>query len=150
MSRQTYAAGIALIKRNELLVLHAYPDPGTGGEPWTIGYGHTGDVKKGHTITEHQADVLLKHDLERAERAVEELTAGVSLNDNEFAALVSFVFNCGRANLASSTLLIKLKANAPRAHVATEFLKWNHAAGKVLAGLTKRREEERQLFLRAP
>jgi lysozyme len=132
--RHTNQAGVELIKRNELLVLHAYPDPGTGGEPWTIGYGHTGDVKKGDKITAHQAEAVLQVDLDRAERAVEALTAGVALNENEFAALVSFVFNCGRANLEKSTLLRKLKAGAPRAEVAAEFAKWNHAAGRVLPG----------------
>lgn len=144
--RTTNQAGIDLIKRWEGLELDAYPDPGTGGDPWTIGYGHTGpEVKKGLSITAEEAEDLLKKDLAKFEAHVSRL-ATVELTDNEFAALVSFAYNCGPANLGASTLLKKLNAG-DYTGAALEFPRWNKAAGKVLAGLTKRREAEKQLFL---
>lgn len=141
---KTNAAGVALIKRWESLRLDAYLCP---AGVWTIGYGHTGDVQRGQRITEHQADVILAHDLEVFERGVEELTRGVTLNENEFSALVSFAFNVGLGALEKSTLLKLLRARALPFAVAAEFKKWVHANGKVLPGLEKRRASEAVLFL---
>lgn len=147
---KTNSAGVALIKWWESLRLNAYLCP--AGVP-TIGYGHTGDVKLGDKITEHQADAILEVDLDKFERGVERLTAGVELNSSEFSALVSFAFNLGLANLERSALLRKLKAGAPRAEVAAEFGKWTKARGPKtkqlveLPGLVKRRAAERDLFL---
>lgn len=147
------AEGLALIKRHEGLRLSAYLCP--AGVP-TIGYGHTGDVKLGMKITEHQADVILALDLERFEAGVSELLRGVEVNENEFAALVSFAFNVGLDNdkdgkaegLGDSSLLRKLRAG-DRKGAADEFLKWVNANGKPLPGLVKRRQDERALFLKA-
>ena len=97
------AHGIAMIKSHEALVLMAYPDPGTGGEPWTIGYGHTGNVRPGVAISEEQAEDLLQEDLMKFEAAVEELLP-VELSQSEFDALVSFAFNVGIYALKTSTL----------------------------------------------
>jgi lysozyme len=146
------AAGIELIKRHEGLRLAAYLCP---ANVWTIGYGHTGDVKPEHRITEHQADVLLAYDLARFESDVSLLTRGIELNENEFSALVSFAFNVGSdidddskaEGLGDSSLLRKLRAGHDRREVAAEFDKWVHAAGRVLPGLVKRRADERALFL---
>ncbi len=151
---KTNAAGIALIKAAESLRLKAYLCP---AGVWTIGYGHTGDVKRGDQITEHQADAILSVDLDRFERDVALLTQGITLNENEFSALVSFAFNVGSdidddtkaEGLGDSTLLRKLRAG-DRAGAAAEFLKWTHANGGVMPGLVKRRAAERALFLRAP
>ena len=90
---RTSPAGIELIKDFEGLRLEAYPDPGTGGDPWTIGYGHTGpEVKPGLIISIEQAGALLKEDLVKFEEAVERLIT-VGLNQHEFDALVSFTYN---------------------------------------------------------
>jgi lysozyme len=87
------AAGLTLIESFEGLSLTSYPDPGTGGEPFTIGYGHTGpDVHPGETITHTQATALLESDVAQAEHEVATLVE-VVLTPNEFAALVSFQFN---------------------------------------------------------
>jgi lysozyme len=137
--------GIALIKQFEGLELKAYPDPGTGGDPWTIGYGHTGpEVRKGLVINQAQADAYLRADLAKFERAVSQLVTR-PITDDMFSALVSFVYNLGPANLKASTLLKKLNAGDFQG-ASDEFPKWNKAAGKVLAGLTKRRRAEQALF----
>ncbi len=137
------AGGLALIKRFESFVGKAYLCP---AGVWTIGYGHTGDVKPGMTVTEHQGEAILDVDLDLFEGRVTELLKGIAVTENQFSALVSFAFNVGVAALAKSTLLKKLRANGPLV-AAPEFLKWNKAGGKVLAGLVKRREAERLLFL---
>lgn len=137
--------GLQFIKDHEGLRLEAYPDPATGGDPWTIGYGHTGDVKKGDKLTLHQAEVVLQLDVEKCEVEVERLCPGT--NENQFAALVSFVFNLGAKRLEESTLRKRFLRGDPPAEVAAEFLKWRLAAGKVNPGIVKRRAAERALFL---
>lgn len=139
---KTNQAGLDLIKRFEGLRLDAYLCP---AGRWTIGYGHTGDVKKGDEITEHQADAILELDLEHFEKHVSALAPDA--NENEFAALVSFAFNLGVAALARSSLLKKHLAGDKQG-AAAEFMKWKYAAGKVLPGLVKRRAAERELFLK--
>jgi lysozyme len=112
---------------------------------WTIGYGHTGsDVRSGLRITQAQAEDLLRKDLATAERIVTNAVK-VSLSDNEYAALVSFVFNTG--SLPGTTLLRMLNAG-DRAGAADQFLRWNKAGGSVVEGLTRRRKAERALFLK--
>lgn len=146
------AAGLRIIKEQEQLKLDAYICP--AGKP-TIGYGHTEGVELGMRISEHQADVVLQHDVEQAERAVLELTRGVELNENQFSALVSFVFNVGRWNFARSTMLRRLKAGDMDG-AASEFGRWVWADNpetpepgdkRQLPGLVKRRAAERALFL---
>ena len=138
-----------LIMEAEGLRLEAYLCP--AGVP-TIGYGHTGDVRIGDRITEHQAEVIFEYDLFRYERGVTKLAP--KLNANQFSALVSFAFNCGLEALAKSTLL--KEANAGRIlNAANEFGKWVHATTPkgekvVLPGLVKRRAAERALFLQVP
>ncbi|ECI2457664.1 lysozyme [Salmonella enterica subsp. enterica] len=144
---KTGSEGISLIKQFEGCRLNAYPDPATGGAPWTIGYGHTGnDVRPGMVWTQVQADSALISDLAQCERAISRLVK-VTLTQNQFDALVSFVFNVGSGNLQSSTLLRKLNSGDYRG-AADEFPRWNKADGKVMAGLTKRRAAERELFLK--
>lgn len=143
---KTGEPGVALIKSFEGLSLNAYPDPATGGEPVTIGYGHTGGVKMGQTITEAQADAYLRADLDRFEDAVSRLAPVTT--QNQFDALVSFTFNLGEGNLSSSTLLKKHNAG-DYAGAKAEFVRWNKANGKVMAGLTRRREAEADLYGKA-
>lgn len=139
----TGEAGLSIIRDCEGLRTTSYRCP--AGIP-TIGYGHTGpEVKDGQTITKEEADRLLRDDVKVAERAIKRLVK-VQLTQGQFDALVSFTFNLGAGNLQSSTLLKKLNAS-DYAGAAEQFLVWNKAAGKVLPGLVKRRERERQCFL---
>lgn len=141
MKYKTGKKGIELIKSFEGCRLAAYKCP---AGVLTIGYGHTSGVKSGQKITQAQAETLLKTDLAKYENAVNECVTAM-LNQNQFDALVSFAYNCGAGALKSSTLLKKLNAG-DYSGAAAEFVKWNKASGKVLAGLTKRRTAERALF----
>lgn len=145
MGRPIPQAAVNLVKQFEGCRLDAYPDVGTGAAPWTIGYGHTGLVNAGDSISSADAERLLGIDLAKAGASVESLLS-VAVNDNEFSALVSFCFNLGSGNLRSSTLLRKLNGR-DISGAADEFVKWDRAAGRVLAGLLARREAERTLFL---
>ena len=149
MTRSIPAQALELIKQFEGLRLYAYPDPATGDAPWTIGYGHTGkDIKKGLYITSIQADRYLEKDVERFAEAVERLVK-VPLNDKQFAALISLVFNIGPMNFASSTLL-RLLNQGDYNGASKQFIRWNKAAGKAMSGLTRRREAEAKLFNTVP
>lgn len=138
--------GLELVKHFEGLYLIAYKDP-VG--IYTIGYGHTGlkhqdgTVYPGRKVTKAEAEELLRYDMGVFEKRVRDLVK-VPLNDNEFSALVSFDFNTG--GLAKSTLLKKLNAE-DLVGASNEFLRWDKAGGKTLAGLTRRRKSERNLFL---
>jgi lysozyme len=137
------AAGRDLIKKYEGVSLKAYRCP---AGVITIGWGHTGDVKPGDVITEHQAEAILDVDLDKFEKGVEKLLQGCIFNQYQFSALVSFAFNLGLEALGKSTLLAKFRAGDVKG-AASEFMKWKYAAGKVLPGLVKRRAEEKALFL---
>lgn len=137
--------GVEFIADHEGLRLVAYkPDP---GEPyWTIGYGHYGpDVKPGMRITPKRALELLREDVKWAEAAVRK-HVDVRLNQGEFNALTSFVFNVGAGAFASSTLLRKLNGG-DRKGAANEFGRWVNGASGPLPGLVVRRQHERRLFL---
>jgi lysozyme len=144
----------AHIKQSERLMLKAYFDP--AGVP-TIGWGHiktvdANDVRRGHTITEAVALALFEADLDEAERAVRRYTK-VRLNQNQFDALVDFVFNLGAGAFQRSTLLKKLNAG-DYAAVPAQLLRWNKAKNpktgllRVLPGLTIRRQWEADLWSR--
>lgn len=139
--RQINEAGERLIKSFEGLELEAYLD--IGGVP-TIGWGHTGGVKLGDTITAEEADDLFDKDTDRFEAAVDLLTHGRA-TDNQFAALVSFAYNVGEGALKTSTLL-RLHNEGDYAGAAAQFARWNRAAGRILKGLTRRRAAEAQLY----
>lgn len=141
-------ATIALIKRNEGCVLHAYADPATGGDPWTIGYGHTGpDVFPGLTISQARAEELLRQDLAKFEEGVVDLLDDdTETTDNQFGAMVSLAYNVGLGNFKKSSVL-RFHNKDMKAAAANAFLLWNKAAGKVMAGLTRRRHEEGHLYL---
>ncbi|SAQ49177.1 lysozyme [Klebsiella oxytoca] len=147
---QTSNNGIALIKGFEGCRLTAYPDPGTGGAPWTIGYGWTYPVdgkpiKPGMKIDQATADRLLKTGLVSYENDVLKLVK-VKLTQNQFDALVSFAYNVGSRALSTSTLLKKLNAGDIKG-AADEFLRWNKSVKEVMPGLTNRRKAEREVFL---
>lgn len=131
----------ALIKHFEGCRLTAYAD---SVGVWTIGYGHTKGVTRGQTITEAEADDLLRQDVAVAESGVRR-NVKVPLTQGQFDALVSFVFNLGSEQLAESTLLRKLNASRYE-EASAEFSRWVHAGGVELPGLVKRRAAERALF----
>jgi len=138
--------GLHLIEQFEGCRLQAYPDPGTGADPWTIGYGHTGpDVHPGLEITKEQAEELLAQDVQKAAADVNAHVT-TDITQEEFDALVDFAFNCGCGNLNHSTLLKKVNEGDFEG-AAEEFLKWDKAGGHVMAGLLKRRHAEATLFL---
>jgi len=127
--------GVKLIKSFEGMELEAYQD---AVDVWTIGYGHTKTVEPGMIITEAKAEELLRQDLEEFEEAVTEAVE-VSINSNQFSALVSFCFNLGAGSLFQSTLL-KLLNQGDFQGAADQFPRWNKAGGQELEGLTRRRK----------
>lgn len=137
-------AGLDFLKKVEGVRLKAYPDPGTRGAPWTIGVGHTKGVKEGDTCTNEQAFWWLAADTKDAEDCIN--AKNLQLTQNQFDALVSFVFNLGCGNFNQSTLLRKLRKGDVNG-AAQEFARWNVSAGRVMDGLTKRRKAEAKLFL---
>ena len=141
--RNISESGIALIKQFEGLRLAPYKD--VVGK-WTVGYGHLMQPGESVTtpLTEEQATSLLLNDVRKAVRCV--ANAPVTLSQNEFDALVSFTYNLGCGAFTTSTLLKKIVAG-DLLGAADEFLKWNHAGGQVVSGLTHRRQLERTLFL---
>lgn len=138
---KTSPKGITLIKEFEGLRLRAYLCP---GGVWTIGYGHTAGVKPGMTITEEQAEQFLKEDLIIFERAVN--NQNLSINQNQFDALVSLIYNIGIGNFQKSTLLRKARINANDNSIMDEFLRWVYSKGRVLPGLQRRRLSEMKLY----
>lgn len=149
MSRLINQNGLDLVKHFEGLYTDAYICP--AGVP-TIGYGHTGDVKMGQSITEQEAEDILQNDMQKFAVDVEKAIT-VELNDNQFAALVSFAFNCGSGNLRESTLRRKLNTGDYDC-VPSELARWDKATDprtnkkRSLAGLVKRRAAEGTLFLK--
>jgi lysozyme len=152
MARRINAAGLRLIKSFEGFEPKWYRDP-VG--IWTIGFGHTDAAgapkhatSKGLVLSDEAATEILANDLGQYAAAVEKAVK-VPLNDNQFAALVSFTYNVGAGALAKSTLVKKLNAGNYGA-VRSELAKWNKAGGKVLKGLTRRRAAEASLFETKP
>lgn len=139
-----------LIAKFEGLKLDAYPD--TGGI-WTIGYGSTrnpftGDaVKQGDQISKDTALSWLKKEIEQKTAGIKKLVK-VPINDNQLTAITSLSYNIGIGAFQHSTLLKLLNQNAPKIQVADQFLRWNKVNGKEVLGLTKRRQLERELFLK--
>ena len=138
---KTSPKGIALIKEFEGLRLKAYKCP---GGVWTIGYGHTAGVKPGMVITETQAEQFLKEDLLVFENAVN--NQNLSINQNQFDALVSLIYNIGIGNFKKSTLLLKVRIDPGDNSIMDEFLRWVYSKGRVLPGLQRRRLAEVKLY----
>ena len=138
---KTSPKGIALIKEFEGLRLKAYKCP---GGVWTIGYGHIAGVNPEMTITAEQAEKLLMEDLIVIENAVN--TQNLSINQNQFDALVSLIYNIGIGNFQKSTLLRKARINANDNSIMDEFLRWVYSKGRVLPGLQRRRLREMKLY----
>lgn len=134
-------AAVELIKRYEGCRLEAYRCP---RGVWTIGYGHSGGIREGQTITQAEADALLQRDLEYFADGVRRLVR-VPITQNQLGALVSLAYNIGLGALARSTLLRKLNAGDYDGARA-EFGQWVNAGGQRLLGLVKRRHAEQELW----
>jgi len=144
MSRSYSPEGFNLTKQFEGLSLKAYHDV---RGVLTNGYGHTGsDVFEGQVVTQEQADHWLAVDVAGAVLTVD-LLVRVPINQNQFDALVDLVYNIGSSAFRGSTLLKLLNADH-YLHASYEFVKWDHAAGKEIPGLLKRREAEQALFVK--
>lgn len=144
---KTSTNGVQVLHYFEQCRLKAYPDPATGGAPYTIGWGDTGpDVKPGLIITQDEADARF------AKRLVREFEPGVAgaitkmPSQAQFDGMVCLAYNIGLGNFRASTLVRKFNAG-DFAGAAEQFLVWNKAAGKVMLGLRRRRAAERALFL---
>jgi len=133
--------GLSLIKKFEGCKLEAYR---CAANVLTIGYGSTKGVKEGDTITQEEADNLLLHEMNEYEGYINDMVE-VDLEQNQFDAMVSWVFNLGPANLKASTLL-KVLNSKDYDGVPMQIKRWNKAAGQVKQGLIRRREAEALLF----
>lgn len=141
------AEGLDLIKRWEGLRLETYK---CSAGVDSIGYGHTSaagepKVTPGMKITANEAEEILTRDLAKYEKAVTKALS-VAPSSNQFSAMVSLCYNIGPGNFASSSVVRRLNEGNAKA-AADAFLMWNKAGGKVVKGLTARREDERKLFL---
>ena len=154
-SRRISPAGIALIKQFEGCaslrrdgLVEAYPDPASGREPWTIGWGSTGKweggvIGPGTVWTPDQCNVRLERDLERYAADVARAIGDAPTSQVQFDALVSFHYNTGAIVRATLT---RLHIAGDFAGAVKEFARWNKAAGRVSKGLTRRRQAEAQLY----
>lgn len=141
---QTSDKGISLIKEFEGFRAGAYRCP---SGVWTIGYGHTANVHAHDHVTTAQAELLLREDIAAAEGIVERTAREChGLSQCQFDALVSFTFNLGCGAFHRSTLRQKVLANPDNPSIRGEFLKWNKSGGKVMDGLTRRREAEARMY----
>jgi len=151
--------GIALIQQFESLRLQAYPDPKSGGAPWTIGWGHTGpEVKPGMSCTPEQAGAWLSAELARVALSITG-AVHVVLTQNQFDALASLIYNVGpggsqkdgiiRLRSGQPSTLLRLLNNGDYAGAAAQFLRWDSPGSTVQAGLQRRRAAEKALFERA-
>jgi lysozyme len=137
--------GYGVIKAHEGLRFTSYPDPATGGAPWTICYGHTEGVTPGMTVSKAQCEQWLREDVAEAEAYLQSYVR-VPLNQNEYDAYTSFIFNAGPQNFRTSTMLRLLNAGK-RTEACNQFPRWKYANKKVLKGIVKRRYEEQTLCL---
>jgi len=125
---------IDYIKRTESCALQAYQD---SAGVWTIGYGHTGGVKRGDRCTQYQAEHWLQQDIARFERHVGNVKHIIT--QGQYDAVLDFCYNCGTGNFDKSTLRKYIEAGRKNYEIQKEFLRWTHSGGKELGGLVTRR-----------
>ena len=138
-------AGIDLLKHFEGFCGAAYPDPATGGDPWTIGYGFTKGVQPGDMISLADAEERLKVEMAEFEGGVLKFCTRLP-TPNQLAAMTCLAYNIGLGNFKTSTVLHRHNSGETFA-AGGAFLMWNRANGSVMNGLTRRREAERALYL---
>jgi len=134
--------GLSLIKKFEGCELEAYLCP---AGVWTIGYGHTKDVKEGDKINKEEAEYLLQEEMIEYEGYVNDFVE-VTLQQHQYDSLVSFCYNLGGGSLKKSTLL-KVLNDSKYEEVPAQIRRWNKAGGEVLEGLVRRREAEAVMFM---
>lgn len=140
-------AALAILRGAESCRLAAYPDPGSGGEPWTIGWGHTGpDVRRGLIWTQAQCDAQLQQDVAEHADQIAHAIGSEPTTDNQFGAMVSLAFNIGIGNFARSSVL-GFHLRGLHHNAAEAFAGWDKAGGRVLPGLVRRRAAEAALYL---
>jgi lysozyme len=132
---------IQAIKKFEGVSLSAYQD---SKGVWTIGYGHTKDVKKGDRITQYQAEQFLREDLQQFEAVANRVKRIAT--QGKFDAILDFIYNCGPANFESSTLKKYIEAGKATWEIQEQFLRWVNAGGRKLGGLVSRRIWEANRF----
>lgn len=143
VEQSALADALKVIKRWEGCKLTAYPDPGTGGEPITIGWGSTGPgIHLGLKWSQEQADARLAGDVDRFMAGVSRLLTRKPL-PHQLGAMTSLAYNIGLGAFAKSTLLKKFNAGED---AAPQFDVWNKAGGRVMQGLVNRRADERKLY----
>lgn len=152
-------AGISLMHEFENCKLTAYPDPGTGGKPWTIGWGNITDengkpIEPGTTWTQERADARFRQYLGGLEAGLNALIGSKPTTQNQFDALASFAYNVGldidddtKAEGLGDSTLLRCHLAGDYSGAAAQFAKWNRANGKVMRGLTRRRAAEAALYL---
>ncbi|OCC25220.1 glycoside hydrolase [Croceicoccus estronivorus] len=124
--------------------IEAYPDPGTGGQPWTIGWGATGaDIGQDTVWSQSECDARLSQDIARYAAEVDQAISHAPTSQNQFDALVSFHYNTGAIHRATLT---RKHCAGDYAGAAAEFGRWSKAGGQVLRGLVRRREAEAELY----
>ncbi|KWV17149.1 lysozyme [Xanthomonas translucens] len=139
------AVAASLVRKWEGCRLTAYPDPATGADPWTIGYGATGPgIRKGVTWTQAQADQRLEHDVSRFVDGVLVFLKRPA-TDNQLGAMASLAYNIGLRRFSESTLL-RLFNEGKTLAAGQQFNVWTMAAGKRMQGLVNRRADERRVF----
>lgn len=137
--------GIDLIKEFEGCRLKAYKD---SVGVWTIGWGNTSHAKAGMVITQQQAETFLKDDIKPVERVLNAM--GINYTQNQFDALVSWIYNLGSGNFRSSTMYRKILAKADEVEITDQLVKWHNAGGRPLLGLKRRRVAEANMYLGRP
>ena len=138
----TSVLGKRLIKDFEGLRLESYKCP---AGVWTIGYGHTKGVKANMVIDQMRADDMLIEDIAPIERLLNSI--GINFRQEQFDALVSWIFNLGQGSFKNSTILKRIMDNADDTEIADQIIRWVYASGKILTGLKKRRIAEANMFL---
>jgi lysozyme len=138
----TSRKGLQLIKDFEGLRLGSYKCP---AGVWTIGYGHTKGVRQGQVIDQMRADDMLIEDIAPIERLLNSI--GINFRQEQFDALVSWIFNLGQGSFKNSTILKRIMDNADDTEIADQIIRWVYASGKILTGLKKRRIAEANMFL---
>jgi GH24 family phage-related lysozyme (muramidase) len=149
MPRTVNPAALAILRGAEQCRLSAYPDPGSGGAPWTIGWGATGpDVHAGLVWTQRQADTRLVEDLGHLAAQMTQACGRVSTSANQFGAMCSLAYNIGFGNFMGSSVLRYHHAGEHH-EAAAAFAAWDKGGGRVLPGLVRRRSAEAALYLTA-
>ena len=144
----------SIIEQFEGFSAKPYPDPATGAKPYTIGYGTTAYpngkkvTMKDDEVTVEQARAYLQDYITKNVKPTIDNFVKQELNANQMSAIASFIYNLGATNFKSSTLLKLINKNSKDPNIAAEFMKWNKANGKVMNGLTRRRQAESEIYFK--